>query len=1056
MAGELAYCERLCLKISRDEIDSFEVISEGRKFGFLDFTEAETFSQKKHVLLRAVLEEILKVKDTDTRKYEEMLETTNKFLELGALKQASAKGYRCTFIGCLFRGRIHRQFLNHLKTVHRTAESFLCSFQHKCRRHFEKVDELLDHVKIDHALAQPPSSDNNRTLTSGVDVISNSCRCNMVSCGQKVFNSFKKLASHVINDHVKEPRFCIFSNCDQTFNANAKSTLRNHFRTKHFDLNKDDLKSVHQMGSVQSDHLVLQNSGDTVEQDEVQDIEDEAEIDDDDVDDAVENKEEEQVDENHFMMAYADFINRLINFKFIPITTVKLIAAEYLQQAQQSAKSRETVLRESLSRIPNISQEMLEKIVEENQQDPFLKTQEELSSETKRLKFMEDNFKLVKPREIVLNPEAVKNGSQKEVIHYVPILEAFRILVEDDTFNAALENGRNEERSESIIEDIKDGAGYKNSQYFIDNPDAFALMIYSDGVELCNPLASGRGKHKIVQVFWQVCDLPRFHRSSVDRLQVGLIFKEKLLKKYSYAKIFQNLLHDLKVLESEGVQVLKPISRKIKASLLLYSGDNLECHQVGGFSASFGSKDVCRHCHIQYDDLPLHIHDYDGDSRHEPWSKADYDACAEDVTEVDEESLECHQGVAVEDLFNEFEEPIEDDDSSGSEDEDNAAANKPKYGVKKKCVFNELKEFHCVTSMPPDSLHDLMEGVIPQDLLGIIRILIEKSWFTLEQYNLALKNLKYSAQESSNKPQEVPSNSKVKKLPGKATSNWVHMRNFLVILYLKGWIEDKNEEAFQLAIKLHELTERLTAEAFRNHELETLEDVIIEYLDLRKVVNANHPVLGRPKPKHHFITHYPNAIKKFGPPSGFWTGRFESKHRVAKATAEASKNFINITKTVSQRQQDRMCSTYYLGMFSCEKFKLPTKVKTKNDLKSSGIEEQLRTFMHSSNDLVCSEIEFKNRKYKAGDVVVLVRVDISQMTVGLVKSFLVQEDRVMLIIRKYVAVQNIYRIFETKSFSSDLEIVSIEDLKDTYPLFKRGSEEQFIIVPHHHISFQYD
>ena len=33
----LAYCEELCLKITRNEIDNFEIISEGSKFGFLRF-----------------------------------------------------------------------------------------------------------------------------------------------------------------------------------------------------------------------------------------------------------------------------------------------------------------------------------------------------------------------------------------------------------------------------------------------------------------------------------------------------------------------------------------------------------------------------------------------------------------------------------------------------------------------------------------------------------------------------------------------------------------------------------------------------------------------------------------------------------------------------------------------------------------------------------------------------------------------------------------------------------------------------------------------------------
>ena len=181
-----------------------------------------------------------------------------------------------------------------------------------------------------------------------------------------------------------------------------------------------------------------------------------------------------------------------------------------------------------------------------------------------------------------------------------------------------------------------------------------------------------------------------------------------------------------------------------------------------------------------------------------------------------------------------------------------------------------------------------------------------------------------------------------------------------------------------------------------------------------------------------------------------------SFNRVAKATADASKNFINISKTVSVRQQERMCSTYYSGMFSCEKFKLPTSVKTKKDLSNSGVQLELSLFMRSPSDVLCSEIEFKSRKYKAEDVVVVEKVDSQKMEVGLVKAFLIQMNNVMIIHRKYNLVQNMFRIFETVSSSNELEIINIEELKDTYPLFKRGTEEKFILVPHHHISFQYD
>ena len=67
------------------------------------------------------------------------------------------------------------------------------------------------------------------------------------------------------------------------------------------------------------------------------------------------------------------------------------------------------------------------------------------------------------------------------------------------------------------------------------------------------------------------------------------------------------------------------------------------------------------------------------------------------------------------------------------------------------------------------------------------------------------------------------------------------------------------------------------------------------------------------------LQHYDNlttcvCIMMYGPPGGMWTARYESKHRVGKSLAQAGKNFISITKTLSERQQFREASIYYSGM----------------------------------------------------------------------------------------------------------------------------------------------
>ena len=69
--------------------------------------------------------------------------------------------------------------------------------------------------------------------------------------------------------------------------------------------------------------------------------------------------------------------------------------------------------------------------------------------------------------------------------------------------------------------------------------------------------------------------------------------------------------------------------------------------------------------------------------------------------------------------------------------------------------------------------------------------------------------------------------------------------------------------------------------------------------------------------------HYSMFIRKFGPLVGYWTNRFESKHRVAKNIAASSKNVINISKTLAIRQQMRMSSGIMWAYFTIYKILAP-------------------------------------------------------------------------------------------------------------------------------------
>ena len=245
---------------------------------------------------------------------------------------------------------------------------------------------------------------------------------------------------------------------------------------------------------------------------------------------------------------------------------------------------------------------------------------------------------------------------------------------------------------------------------------------------------------------------------------------------------------------------------------------------------------MCRVCHCEYKHLENQIHDFI-EKPHAYWTREEYDSITKGMgqrtgdlsilEEVDEANLFTLDG----------EESTNESDVSTEENidtEEELASNT--RGVKSLCPFNVLSSFHCVSGFPPDILHDMMEGVIPEDLLGIIRILDVKGWFTVLQYNKILERLEFSSYESADKPYPVPTSKSVKKLKGKAVSNWVHLRNWPILIKQLVTNINYSDPVLNLGLKLHEICERMTAVEFFNYEIDILEVDMKNELNVRKFV----------------------------------------------------------------------------------------------------------------------------------------------------------------------------------------------------------------------------
>ena len=211
------------------------------------------------------------------------------------------------------------------------------------------------------------------------------------------------------------------------------------------------------------------------------------------------------------------------------------------------------------------------------------------------------------------------------------------------------------------------------------------------------------------------------------------------------------------------------------------------------------------------------------------------------------------------------------------------------------------------------------------------------------------------------------------------------------------------------------------------------------------------------KPKHHFLTHQPNNIFNFGPSRSTWTAPFETKHRQIKIIVENSKNFKNVSFTVSDRHQLRMSSRYYSGLYETDEYKLPYKVFSCSDIRKSKINEERNLLNFATeSDLICREMSFRGRVYNKTQLLMIRKTGVNQGTVGHIRLFIVRGKKVFIVVQTFNVVKNRFNIYESFDGIKETKCIKFEDIDDTYPLYRIGNDDYFKLVLHHHVSPRFD
>ena len=502
----------------------------------------------------------------------------------------------------------------------------------------------------------------------------------------------------------------------------------------------------------------------------------------------------------------------------------------------------------------------------------------ELDTKFRQESYIKKNFNYVHYREVVLGSKIErirkKNKcilvSKDESFIYVPFLNSLAQLFSNKRIAKLIFRKPNYSDAD-IFYDICDGEFFKDDRLFKEHDDALAIIIYHDALEVCNPLGSHAGTHKIDMFYYTLGNIDPKFRSKRCAIRLLGIVKSKLVKKYGYNAILKPMISDFKKLESGHSFTVGGKERKVFGKVVSCAGDTEGQHEWGGFKVGVGfAFQKCRHCQCQFEAMQAMFYEEDFTLR----TKETHKKHCQEIHDAPNNAVRSDLTVS--------------------------------YGINHRTSLCDLQDFDITVQLPQDIMHTLLEGTVQYELRHLLQHYIDAGQFTLTQLNAAIANQEYSYSEVSDKPgplkESVFSGNECYKLKYNAAQARLFLRLLPFILCS---LVDVSDGYYKLLEEQIAIVQIVFSPVVSVDTLNVLRVLIAEHLSRFKHKFPNANII----PKQHYMIHIPTMIKQLGPLIRHSCFGFESAHNYFKEVARRQ-NFKNLTKSLAERCQLNECSNF--------------------------------------------------------------------------------------------------------------------------------------------------
>ena len=359
-------------------------------------------------------------------------------------------------------------------------------------------------------------------------------------------------------------------------------------------------------------------------------------------------------------------------------------------------------------------------------------------------------------------------------------------------------------------------------------------------------------------------------------------------------------------------------------------------------------------------------------------------------------------------------------------------------GVKHNSALNVLKPFHSSESLGIDLMHIMPEGALPYLMSCVFHEFIHvRRSITLDELNSRIRNL-FSVLEvdKGNTPAELNDIKEAGKgLSPKLTANET-LCLFRNLPFILGDCVEDNDKHWELIMQLQEITDIVFAPKITESMLLYFSELYENHLLLFKKLYPELPI----KPKQHYLVHFPDIVRKNGPPTNNSCFKYELRNSYFKRIAHITCNFRNIGKTLSVRNQ-LVSLAYSVNKNRLRNQNVQTHKFSQIRIRNlEGCDAVSTRFKRSLDDVVDISIRASiwGRRYSKGNAVITGKYpDDLVLQFGEILTIVWHENVAFLLVKQLetVGFDESMRCYNVKeNFDSQIFLLTPQQLLDFHPL----------------------